>query len=145
MFLAKFPLDCSFSIGKCALLFRLGPSPVPTHSYLHLLDEIIVWNILLICHICLLDVGKGSCQGIAHCNLSWICCWAKFWILQDIDHMEASRIINVKIGTFDQLKQNKICILTVTTLGIAMSTSVSNSSRPLLRIRLRVGSELAPY
>jgi len=43
-------------------------------------------------------------------------------MLHDMDHMEASCIIYVKVGTFDQLEQSKICILTVTTLGIAMLT-----------------------
>jgi len=43
-------------------------------------------------------------------------------MLQDLDHMEASCVFYVKVGTFDQLLQNKICVLTVTTLGIAMLT-----------------------
>jgi len=36
---------------------------------------------------------------------------------QDMDHMEASCIFYVKVGTLDQLKQSKFCFLTVTKLG----------------------------
>jgi len=43
-------------------------------------------------------------------------------MLQDIDHIEASCIFYVKVGTLNRLEQSKICILTVTTLGIAMLT-----------------------
>ena len=43
-------------------------------------------------------------------------------MLQDMDHKEASCVINVKVGTFDQLEQRNICILTVTSLGVVMQT-----------------------
>ena len=43
-------------------------------------------------------------------------------MLQDMDHREASCIFDVKVGTLNQLEQSKICVLTVTTLGIAMLT-----------------------
>jgi len=43
-------------------------------------------------------------------------------MLQDTDHMEASCIFHVKVGTFDQLEQSKIWVLTITTLGIVMLT-----------------------
>jgi len=36
--------------------------------------------------------------------------------------MEASCVFYVKVGMFDQLEQNKICVGTVTTLGIAIRT-----------------------
>jgi hypothetical protein len=35
-----------------------------------------------------------------------------------MEHMEASRVINVKVRTFDQLEQGKICVLTVISGGI---------------------------
>jgi hypothetical protein len=35
-----------------------------------------------------------------------------------MDHMEASRVFYVKVRTFDQLEQNKICVLTVLSAGI---------------------------
>jgi len=43
-------------------------------------------------------------------------------MLQATDDMEASCIIYVKVGMFDQLKQIKICLLAVTQLGIVMLT-----------------------
>jgi len=39
-------------------------------------------------------------------------------MLQDMDHMEASGVCYVKVGTFDQLEQSKICVLTVISVGI---------------------------
>jgi len=39
-------------------------------------------------------------------------------MLQDMDHMEASRVLYVKVRTFDQLEQSKICVLTVISVGI---------------------------
>ena len=39
-------------------------------------------------------------------------------MLQDMDHMEASRVFYVKVRTFDQLEQSKICVLTVISVGI---------------------------
>ena len=41
-------------------------------------------------------------------------------MLQDIDHMEACWFFYVRVGTFDQLEQSKICMLAVTIWGIAM-------------------------
>jgi hypothetical protein len=35
-------------------------------------------------------------------------------------HMEASYILYVKVGRFDQFQQSKISVLTVTSLGIVM-------------------------
>jgi len=43
-------------------------------------------------------------------------------MLQGMDHMEASCVLYVKVGTLDQLEQGKFCILTVTKLGIVMVT-----------------------
>jgi len=39
-------------------------------------------------------------------------------MLHDMDNLEASCIFYVKVGTFNRLKQNKICHLTVNTMGI---------------------------
>jgi len=41
-------------------------------------------------------------------------------MLQGMDHMEASCVFCVKVGTLDQLEQSKFCVLTVTKLGIVM-------------------------
>jgi len=43
-------------------------------------------------------------------------------MLQGMDHMEASCVFYVKVGTLDQLERRKFCVLTVTKLGIVMLT-----------------------
>jgi len=43
-------------------------------------------------------------------------------MFQDIDHIEASCVFYVEVCSFNRLEQSKICILTVTTLEIAMLT-----------------------
>ena len=43
-------------------------------------------------------------------------------MLQDMDHLEASCIFYFEVGTLNRFEQSKICVLTVTTLGIAMLT-----------------------
>jgi len=49
-------------------------------------------------------------------------------MLQDMDHIEASCIFYVKVGTLDQLEQSKLCVLTVTKLGIVMLTVHDDSN-----------------
>jgi len=48
-------------------------------------------------------------------------------MLQDMDHLEASCVVHVKVGTRDQREQSKICVLTVTKLGIVMLTVQDDS------------------
>jgi hypothetical protein len=43
-------------------------------------------------------------------------------MLQDVDHREASRVCYVKVVTFAQLEESKICVLTTTCLRIVMLT-----------------------
>jgi len=43
-------------------------------------------------------------------------------MLQDMDHIEASYVFYVKVGTLNGLEECKFCVLTITTLGIAMLT-----------------------
>jgi len=43
-------------------------------------------------------------------------------MLQDMDHIEASCVLYVEVGTLNRHEQCKICVFTVTTLGIAMLT-----------------------
>ena len=38
-------------------------------------------------------------------------------MLQDMDHMEASCVFYVKVGTHDELEQSKFWVLTITKLG----------------------------
>jgi hypothetical protein len=47
-------------------------------------------------------------------------------MLQEMDHMEASCVLYVKVGRFDQFEQSKISLLTVTSLGIVMLTVLYN-------------------
>ena len=39
-----------------------------------------------------------------------------------MDHMDASCIFYAIVGVFEQVEQSKICVLTVTALGIVMLT-----------------------
>jgi len=41
-------------------------------------------------------------------------------MLQTMDQIEATCVFYVNVGMFDQLEQNKICNLTVNTLGMVM-------------------------
>ena len=43
-------------------------------------------------------------------------------MLQDMDHVEASCVLYVKVDRFHQLEQSKISVWTITSLGIAMLT-----------------------
>ena len=43
-------------------------------------------------------------------------------MLEEMDHMEASCVLYVKVGRIDQFEQTKISVLTVTSLGIVMLT-----------------------
>ena len=48
-------------------------------------------------------------------------------MMQDMDHIETSCVLYVKVGTFDQLEQCKISIFTVTSLGIVRLTIQDDS------------------
>jgi len=65
---------------------------------------------------------KDLSQSIHHCILCCLCCSAMCWMLQGVDYMEASSVLYVKVGMFDQLDQIQIRVLTVTSLGIVMLT-----------------------
>jgi hypothetical protein len=41
-------------------------------------------------------------------------------MLEDMDHMEASCVFEIKVGTFDELEQSIIWVLMVTPLEIVM-------------------------
>jgi len=43
-------------------------------------------------------------------------------MLQGMGLMEASCILYIKVGRFEQLEQSKICVLTITSLEIVMLT-----------------------
>jgi len=60
--------------------------------------------------------------SIDHCGLCWFCCWARCWMLQVMDNMEASCVFYVTVGTFTHLEQSKISLLTVNKFGIVKLT-----------------------
>jgi len=43
-------------------------------------------------------------------------------MLHDMEHMEPSCVFYVKVRTFDQLEQSKICVLTDISVGIVTLT-----------------------
>jgi len=55
-------------------------------------------------------------------GLCLVCCWARCWMLEDMDNMEASCIFYVKVGTFNYLEQSKICCLTINKIRIVRRT-----------------------
>jgi len=60
--------------------------------------------------------------SIDHCSLRGLCCWARCWMLQVMDNMEASCVFYVKVGMFTHLEQSKISLLTVNKSGIVTLT-----------------------
>ena len=50
------------------------------------------------------------------------CYWERCWMLQDMDHMEASCVLYIKVGTLDELERSKFSVLTISKLGIVMIT-----------------------
>lgn len=81
---------------------------------LHLLHNIVVGISSSICNICPQEVANSSFS--VHCPLSFMLTLllVRSWMLQDTDHMEACCIIYIQVAMWDQLEQNKICVLTVT-------------------------------
>jgi hypothetical protein len=59
-------------------------------------------------------------RNMDQCLLCWPCCSVSCWMLQDMDHMEASCIICVKVGRYHQFPHTKICVLIITWLEIVM-------------------------
>jgi hypothetical protein len=43
-------------------------------------------------------------------------------MLQEMNHMEASCVLNVKVGRFGQFEQSRISVLAITSLGIVILT-----------------------
>jgi len=105
--------QASIWIASCAVPQGLGLFLLPRCSCSHSPDDVIAWTALSICNICLLEVAKGSFRRIDHCSLHWLCCWARCSMLHDMDNMEASCVLYVKVGTFNHLEQSRIYLLTV--------------------------------
>jgi len=64
-------------------------------------------------------------RSIDHCSLHWLC-WARCWMLQDMDNMQASCVFYVKVSMFTQLEQIKTSLLTVSKSGIVRLTVQHN-------------------
>jgi len=58
-----------------------------------------------------------SCS-IDHCSKYSLCCWARCCMLPDIDNMEASCVLYVKVSTFTHLEQSKTSLQTDNESGI---------------------------
>jgi len=69
---------------------------------------------------------KVHCQNIEHCSFCWLCCWARCWMMQDMDSMEASCVIYVKVGMLNHLERSFIRLVTVNKAGIVMLTAQHN-------------------
>jgi len=61
-------------------------------------------------------------RSIEHCSLGCLCCWARRWMLQDMDNVEARCVFYVKVSTFTHLEQRKTSLLTVNKSGIVRLT-----------------------
>jgi hypothetical protein len=57
-------------------------------------------------------------DNVDHCSFCWLCYWAKCWIMQDMETMEPSWVVYVKIGMFNHHEYSKISILTVNQMGM---------------------------
>jgi len=57
-------------------------------------------------------------QSIDHCSLQSLCCWARCWMLQDIDNMAASYVFYVKVNMCTHQVQSKTARLTFNKSGI---------------------------
>jgi len=61
-------------------------------------------------------------QSIDHCSLHWLCCWARCWMFQDMDRMEASCVFYVKVGMLNHLEHSQIWLVTINKVGTVSLT-----------------------
>jgi len=61
-------------------------------------------------------------RNIHHCSLRWLGWWARCWMLQDMDNMEAGCVFYIKVSTFTHLEQCKTSLVTVNKSGIVRLT-----------------------
>ena len=72
-------------------------------------------------------IAHQKCQNVLlwnidHCILRWLRCWARCWMLQDVDNLEASCVFYVKVSTFTHPEQSKPALLTVNNSGMVRLT-----------------------
>jgi len=63
---------------------------------------------------------------IDHCSLYSLCCWARCWMLQDMDSMEESCVFYAKVGMLNHLEHSQIWLVTVNKTGIVRLTILHN-------------------
>jgi len=114
------PQKSSFQIVTCATLPTLRPSLPAKHPAIDSLDGNAVENASSVGNLAHQKCQMVLSRSIDHCLFPWPCCWARCWMLQDMDHMEASGIYYVKVGRFDQLERSKISIVTITSFRIVI-------------------------
>jgi len=116
------PPQAALSVASYPMLQGLGTVLHPSRFSPDSLDDVFVWS------ACQFDVfacpqwPKVYFRNIDHCILCWLCWWMRCWMLQDMDHIVASCVIYVEVGTLNWLEQRIFCVLTITTWGIAMLT-----------------------
>jgi len=77
------------------------------------------------CHFAVfgcLEWQKVLFRSIDHCGLCWLCCWARCWMLQDMDSMKASGVCYIKVGKLNHLERSQIWLVTVNKTGIVRLT-----------------------
>jgi hypothetical protein len=109
----------AFWITFSAIPQRIAMSQLPSRTCLHSRHHIGQWTAVLIGHVCPPEVAKCSFWRIDHCCVCWLCCCGWCWILQDMDNMEASRTVYVKVSMFSHYEQSEISLLAVNKPSIA--------------------------
>ena len=56
------------------------------------------------------------------CSLCWLCRWARCWMLQDLDSLEASCVFYVKVGKLNHLEHSQIWLVTLNKAAIVRLT-----------------------
>jgi hypothetical protein len=104
------------------MLIDLRQILLRTNSGLQLLEEIILCSDSLICHICMLDVSEKFYFTALTIALYRLSRGTRFWMLQDLNHMEASYRLYVWVSKFDQREKRKLCVLTVSIIALVRLT-----------------------
>jgi hypothetical protein len=104
------------------MLIDLRQILLRTNSVLQLLEEIILCSDSLICHICMLDVSEKFYFTALTIALYCLSRGTRFWMLQDLNHMEASYRLYVWVSKFDQPETRKLCLLTVSIITLVRLT-----------------------
>jgi len=121
-FLIFSPPQAAFWIESCLKLQGLRPVLPPSHSCLDMPEDIVVWRALLISYIYLPVVAKGSFSEHWPLHFVLTLLMDKMMDVERYGPHSGKLCLYVEVGTLNRLEQSKNCVLTVTTLGIAMLT-----------------------